>query len=157
PDSLEYRILSEWIANGAMPPTEDDPRVDHLEILPGASVHAVGDGQRMLVTAHFTDGRSEDVTRWVKWSSADESVCGVDASGRVAVNGPGEGAIVAWYSSKLAIARVTVPYPNAKEPEFAEPKNFIDEEIDTKLAMLRLPPSPPCSDVEFVRRVYVDT
>ena len=66
--------------------------------------------QQILVRARYSDGRTEDVTRWVKWSSADESVCRVDEQGKTSVIGPGEGAVVAWYASRLAIARITVPY-----------------------------------------------
>ena len=33
PDSLEYRVLAEWIAAGPRT-TADDPRVDRIEILP---------------------------------------------------------------------------------------------------------------------------
>ncbi len=97
---------------GAAPPKDDDPRVEQLEILPARSIHHVGQTQQMLVRARYTDGRTEDVTRWVKWSSADESVCRVDEQGKTSVVGPGEGAVVAWYASRLAIARVTVPYEN---------------------------------------------
>lgn len=157
-DSPSYRILAEWIAAGAPPPREDDPRVDHLEIFPPQSLQRVGEQQQLLVTAHFTDGRRADVTPWVKWSSANEAVCGIDDAGRVMVVGPGEGAIVAWYSSQLAIARVTVPWTNPQPlPEPLPPRNFIDEHIDARLALLNLPASPPCSDAEFIRRVFLDT
>lgn len=156
-DSLEYRILSEWIAEGAKEPTDADPRIDHLEILPGRSLHAIGDSQQMLVTAVFTNGAREDVTRWVKWSSSNEAVCSVDGNGQVRVTGAGEGAVVAWYSSQLAIARITVPYSNDAVAATDPPRNFIDEQINAKLQLLNLPASPPCSDMQFLRRVYVDT
>ncbi len=41
-DSPEYRILSEWIAEGGTAPTDEDPVVASLEILPERSTHAVG-------------------------------------------------------------------------------------------------------------------
>ncbi|MDR3638353.1 MAG: DUF1553 domain-containing protein [Isosphaeraceae bacterium] len=161
-DSLEYRILSQWIGAGAPPPNDADSRVDRLEILPVRSVQRVGQSQQVLVRVRYTDGRAEDVTRWVKWSSADESVCRVDDEGKTQVIGPGEGSIVAWYASKLAIARVTVPYEG--QPAGAgtvvdrrKARNFIDEQVDKQLARLNLPASPACSDAEFVRRAYVDT
>ena len=34
PIRCEYRILAEWIAAGAPGPKADDPRIDHIEILP---------------------------------------------------------------------------------------------------------------------------
>ena len=69
---------------------------------------------------------------------------------------------MAWYASKLAIARVTVPYEGQPAQAGAivdrrKPRNFIDEQIDKQLARLNLPPSPACGDAEFVRRAYVDT
>jgi hypothetical protein len=156
-DSLSYRILAEWIAAGAPRPTDDDPQVERLEVFPPQSTHAVGEQQQMLVTAVFSDGRREDVTQWVRWSSSNEAVGQVDDAGRVSVIGPGEGAIVAWYSSRLAIARVSVPWPNAGPFEYPAPRNFIDEQVQRKLAELQLPATARCTDAEFVRRAYLDT
>jgi hypothetical protein len=161
-NSLEYRILSQWISSGAAPPNDGDPRVEQLEILPARSFQRVGESQQIVVRARYSGGRTEDVTRWVKWSSADESVCRVDDHGKTQFIGPGEGAIVAWYASKLSIARVTVPYEAqtavpGETVDRRKPRNFIDEEIDKQLARLSLAPSPACTDAEFVRRAYVDT
>ena len=86
----------------------------------------------------------------------------MDEHGKTSVIGPGEGAVVAWYSSRLAIARITVPY-ESKSPakndiaDNRKPRNFIDEQVDKQLARLNLPASPACTDAEFVRRAYVDT
>ncbi len=164
-DSEEYRILAEWIAAGAAAPQDDDTQVDHLEIHPGRSLHKVGDEQRMLVSAVYTDGRARDVTPRVIWSSTNEAVCQVNDDGHVTVIGPGEGAIVAWYASRLAIGRITVPYgegsgdrgQGSEQVAAAPPVNFIDEHVDRQLAVLNLPASPMCSDADFVRRAYVDT
>jgi hypothetical protein len=162
-DSVEYRIISEWIAAGAPPPSEDDATVESIRISPERETHAVGDTLQMSVTAHYSDGSAADVTRWVKWSSASEAVAMVDEGGHVTVMAAGEGAIVAWYDSQLAIARITVPYTTPSDAageqivDTREPRNFIDEQIDAQLRRLNLPASPACSDEEFVRRVYVDT
>jgi Protein of unknown function (DUF1553)/Protein of unknown function (DUF1549) len=162
-DSLDYRILSGWVAAGSPRPVEGEAVVERLEVEPGRSLQRVHQAQQILVRARYSDGRAEDVTRWVKWSSTDESVCRVDEEGRAQVVGPGEGAIVAWFASKLAIARLTVPYggdvPAAADPlvDRRKPRNFIDEQVDRQLARLNLPASPACGDAEFVRRAYVDT
>ncbi|WP_435010709.1 DUF1549 domain-containing protein [Tundrisphaera lichenicola] len=163
-DSREYRIIADWIASGAKPPSDADARVESLEVLPDRSVHRVGQAQPIVVRARYSDGRLEDVTRWVKWSSSDESVCRVDDKGVASVVGPGEGAVVAWYASKIAIARITVPYgegetlaKGAEEVDQRKPRNYIDEQVDRQLARLNLPASPDCTDAEFVRRSWVDT
>ncbi len=161
--SLEYRILSEWVASGAPGPDPDDAVVERLAVSPEQSIQKLGQTQPILVTAFYSDGRSEDVTRWVKWSSANESVCRVDEDGKAQVIGPGEGFIVAWFASKLAIARITVPYEESPAGTSAQvvdprkPRNFIDEQIDKQLKRLNLPASPACGDAEFLRRAYVDT
>ena len=123
---------------------EDEARVERLEVSPDRSLQRVGQSQQILVRAHYSDGRAEDVTRWVKWSSADESVCRVDDQGKAQVIGPGEGSIVAWFASKLAIARITVPYEaeasrSAEIVDRRKPRNFIDEQVDKQLARLNLP------------------
>ena len=95
-DSPEYRVVSEWIAQGQVSPSADDARINRLEILPASSRLKAGVEQPMVVRAHFSDGRVEDVTRWAKYTSTNATVCSVDDKGVVKVSGSGEGAIVAW-------------------------------------------------------------
>ena len=159
-DSLEYRVIAEWIAQGVKAPSDADPRIQRLVILPEASRLKAGTEQSMIVMAHFSDGHTEDVTRWAKYTSTNHSVCSVDDQGLVKVNGSGEGAIVAWYLAQNTTATVTVPYLQAVPPEaFSQSgrANFIDELVMEKLASLNMPPSPISSDSEFLRRVYLDT
>src|SRR5439155_7341893 len=110
--SLEYKVLAEWIAAGTPRPKKDDPRLDHIEILPAHVFLQPGANQQLLVRAHFSDGHSEDVTRWAKYTSANASVTQVEDSGLAQVVGNGEGAITAWYLSRIAIATITVPFTN---------------------------------------------
>ncbi len=159
-DSAEYQILADWIALGAPGPKADDPRIVRIEITPVQSRLTPGTNQQMTVRAHFTDGRSEDVTRWAKYTDSNSSVTTVDENGLVKIMGHGEGAVTAWYLSRIAIATVTVPYDNEIDPSvFAREKrrNFIDELAIEKLASLYLPPSPRCTDSQFIRRAFVDT
>jgi hypothetical protein len=158
-DSLEYKIIADWIASGAPGPQANDPRIERIELLPNHVVLTNGASQQLTVRAHFNDGHSEDVTRWVKYTAANASVTEVSDQGLVKVVGYGEGSITAWYLSRIAIATVTVPYTNEISPEVfakAERRNFIDEQILKKLESLKIPPSPRSSDSEFVRRAYLD-
>ena len=159
-DSHEYRVVSEWIAQGQVAPAADDARIKRLEILPEASRLKAGVEQPMVVLAHFSDGHMEDVTRWAKYTSTNHTVCSVDDRGLVKVLGSGEGAIVAWYLAQNTTATVTVPYIQAVAPEaFAQAQraNFIDDLVLEKLAALNMPPSPRSDDSEFLRRVHLDT
>lgn len=159
-DSLEYRVIAEWIAAGLTPPKASDRRIEHLEVLPRNAVLAPGAQQQLVVRAHFSDGLVEDVTQWVKYDSANAEVAQVGATGQVKIVGFGEGAITAWYLSKVVIATVTVPYNNELSPEVftqAPRRNFIDDMVLAKLESLALPPSPRSTDAEFIRRAFIDT
>ncbi|HEX4129308.1 MAG TPA: DUF1549 domain-containing protein [Pirellulales bacterium] len=160
PDSLEYRVLSEWIAADTPAPQANDTRIVRIEILPEATVLEPGDNQQLVVRAHFTDGHTEDVTRWARYTSTNESVAQVGDTGGVKIVGHGEGAITAWYLSKVVIATVTAPYKQKVDPKIfasAPRRNFIDEQVLDKLEALNIPPSPECNDHEFIRRATLDT
>ncbi|HJZ66942.1 MAG TPA: DUF1549 domain-containing protein, partial [Blastocatellia bacterium] len=157
--SLEYQVIAQWIANGMQPPSEADPVIQRLEVLPENARLARGQEEQLVVRAHFSDGHSEDVTRWAKYSSTDDTVAAVAEDGRVKMQGDGEAAIAVWYLSRVSLARVSVPFPNKVDPrvyESAPRQNFIDELVLTKLRQLNLSPSGLCSDSEFIRRVYLD-
>lgn len=158
--SLEYKILSEWIAAGAPPPKTDDARITTLEVSPEHVTLKPGDAQQLTVKATFSDGSVQDVTRWAKFTDANASVTTVDESGNVKVAGFGEGAITAWFLSRIAIATITAPFTNkvaadafAKAPR----RNFIDDDVIAKLRELNIPPSPRATDEVFIRRVFLDT
>ena len=158
--TLEYRVISEWIAAGHPAPADDGPRIRRLEILPADAVLKPGTNQQMVVRAHFSDGHSEDVTRWAKFTSNNTTVADIDDVGRVAVTGHGETAIVAWYLSNNVVASLSVPYANAVADEVfnkAPRSNFFDGLVLEKLKGLRLPPSPRAGDAEFLRRATLDT
>ncbi|MDQ6630631.1 MAG: DUF1549 and DUF1553 domain-containing protein, partial [Verrucomicrobiota bacterium] len=159
-NSIDYRVLADWIAAATPGPKKEDPRIQKIEILPENVVLKSGMNQQLIVRAHFDDGHVEDVSHWAKYNAANAAVTQVDDEGNVKVIGNGEGAITAWYLSRIAIATVTSPFTN-KIPEqiFAKAKkrNFIDEMVLEKLQSLRLPPSPKSDDAEFIRRVYLDT
>ena len=158
PDSLEYRILSGWIAEGAPGPSASDPRLAGIELTPSHVILKPGDKTQFAVLAHFTDGTTREVTHFAKFTATDTAVGTVNDEGAVQVVGHGEGAITAWYLSKIAIATVTSPYDNSVPSEpYAGASNLIDREVNQKLQDLRLPPSPIASDGEFLRRAFLDT
>lgn len=156
----DYRVLAEWIAAGQPEPREDDPRLDRLEVLPETVILAPGKTQQFVVRAHFTDGHVEDVTRWAKFTATDSTVAKIDDLGMATAAGHGEGYINAWYLARNVVATVRSPYANSvPDAVFANAprSNFVDDHVLAKLQTLRIPPSPPASDAEFLRRAYLDT
>jgi hypothetical protein len=159
-DSESYRILQAWISSGAKVPADADAEVLRVTIEPESSTITKGNDKTLSVIAHFSNGQQRDVTDWAKFTSTNAVVADVDSKGRVSVVGHGEGAVTAWYSSKIGIARITSPFANEVDEDLfasAEKRNFIDELVIEQLQRLNLPPSPLASDQVFLRRVFLDT
>ncbi|QDT12209.1 DUF1549 and DUF1553 domain-containing protein [Planctomycetes bacterium K23_9] len=158
--SDDYRVLSQWIANGAAGPKEDDAILQRISVYPESAMLLPGDSSRVLVNAHYDDGRIADVSHWARFTATDETIASVDDEGVVSVRGSGEGAVLVWFGSKVALARMTVPYPDEIPPSvFAKSarRNYIDELNLQQLQTLKLRPSPRCDDETFVRRASLDT
>jgi hypothetical protein len=159
-DSEAYQTLVDWIAHSTPGPKAEDARLVSLEVTPKQLVSKPGSEQQLKVMAKFSDGRSEDVTRWAKFNAVNASVATVDDHGLIQVTGAGEGTVSAWYLSRLDIAIVSVPQEGAAdETLFAKlkPRNFVDELVLEKLRVLNIPPSAQCSDGDFIRRAHLDT
>src|SRR5579871_1470351 len=160
PNSPDYAVLATWIQVGTPRPRPEDPRPQGLEVFPDLSSLQVGDAQQILVRVRYSDGHSEDVTRWVKFGTSDNSVATVDDFGKVKMMGHGEAAITVWFSSKVAFARVVSPYPGSVPPPPAGiqgENGTIDRLVTKHLNRLHIPASPGCTDSEFLRRAALDT
>jgi hypothetical protein len=158
-DSLEYRVISEWIAAGTPKPGPDDPAIVSLAVTPESVLLRPAQTQQVLVQARFSDGHVEDVTRWAKFASTDDTVAKVDENGRVEVEGHGEAAVTVWYASRVQRTTVTSPYDATIDPTAfdASPRhNPIDDKNLAKLRDLRIPPSPDAGDAAFLRRASLD-
>lgn len=159
PDSLEYKVLGEWIAAGMPGPAEKDPHLKKLDVYPAERILRENSDQQLQVKATFTDGHVEDVTHWSRYSSNEEGIASVDESGKVSTKGVGETAITVWYLGQVTFARVTIPFPaNTTAAQYkALPRaNYVDEKVLAKLEKLHILPSEVASDEEFLRRVYLD-
>ena len=146
-DTTVAPVRSPWPAASATAPSYDS--VVSITVDPPLSILKNGAKQRFLVTAHYDDGSSLDVTDWAKFTSADETVALIDETGSAEVIGYGEGAVTALFASKVTIARIRSPFPNSIPADVftAAPKaNFIDELVLAQLAQLNLQPSGRCSD-----------
>ncbi|MBI4557697.1 MAG: DUF1549 domain-containing protein [Candidatus Hydrogenedentes bacterium] len=158
-DSETYRILLDWIQNGAPAAPEEERRLKAIRVLPESVTLGAGAEQQILVQAHYTDGTYSDATRRTKFGTTDESVAVVDEGGKVAVKGPGAVSVTAWYSGRVATARLTVPRPQNVAPDVyrtAKSNNYIDELVLRQLRRLQIAPAGEATDREFIRRAYLD-
>jgi hypothetical protein len=153
-----YRLLRQWIDDGAPGPQEKEPRLVALELFPAARVMAPRERQRLVVRARFSDGAAMDVTGHTRLNTLNEGVAEVTTDGRVTAGGRGETAIMARYLGMAAVARITVPFHPVTPPASAypQPASFVDEHVIRKWRVLGLEPSGPCTDAEFIRRASLD-
>ena len=159
-DSPDFRIIAEWIANGAPAPDSSEAQIESLSVFPEETWLTPEADQQVIVQANYSDGTSRDITRWAKFSSTNSGVATVDDMGRVKMQGPGEAAITVWYSSKVKFARVGVPFTHEIDHKIytdATRNSYIDDLVLEKLEALHIAPSGNTDDNTFLRRAYLDT
>ncbi len=155
-ESTEYRLLRRWIAQGMPFGSSDEPKVDRIIVQPEERMMDAQSSQQLRVLAVYSDGRSEDVTQGTQFESNDVDVVEVSASGLVVCKElTGDAAVMARFQGKVDVFRASIPLQEQVAFEF-QPRNEIDVAVLDKLATLRIPPSAPCDDATFLRRVTID-
>ncbi len=156
PDSVDYKILDDWISTGAEEGSEDDPQLVGIEVYPKERTWKPGDKLQLLVQALYSDGTSRDVTRLASYKSSEEAVVKVADAGHATAAGYGEVVVMIGYGGKLTTSRLTSAQPISIQFPPLVANNKIDELVYAKLKLLNVPPSDLCSDEVFLRRVYLD-
>ncbi len=155
--SKTYEFLHDWIQEGA----KDDPGATaavRLEILPESRVLiAPAATQQLVVFVHDANQKVKDITPICYYDSSNPEIAEVDAEGYVRFKSRGEVAIIAHYLNLVANIRLThlVDVPGFAQSEVPQ-DNVIDRAVFAKLNRMRIKPSAPCTDREFIRRVYLD-
>lgn len=161
--SVHYQVMLDWLKAGAPGPKPADATLEKLEVYPPAVLvdpDAPKGAFRAVVRATYSDGTVEDVTRWSRFGSSEELVARVSEDGVITPSGNGEAAVTVGFGTKVTTLTVTAPFPNQlRAGAFATSptNNYVDEHVIRKLLLLRIPPSAPCTDEEFIRRAYLDT
>src|ERR1700730_12164505 len=153
-----YKTILNWISAGLPFCNLAAYRVEKLEVLPNeVFMNGPNKTQQVIALAHYPDGSVRDVTQEVNISSNIPEIADVDANARVKGERKGEAAMLVRYEGKFVAVPVTVANPN---PGFAwnnPPQyNYVDQLIDVKLKRLKILPSAPVDDAEFLRRVSLD-
>jgi hypothetical protein len=157
-ESHEYRLIRRWIKMGMPVGKPTDPTVKEISIYPHERVLARGTAQQVAVTARYTDGTEDDVTRWAQYQSNETEVAAVEVGGRVETRRlAGQAAVMARYQGQVAVFRAAVPTGLSLQnlAEFAV-SNPIDSAASKKWKALGIKSSPLCSDAEFIRRAALD-
>ena len=155
-ESYEYRLIYRWIEQGMPAGKPDDAHVVGIKCLPEGRIMDRQTEQQITVTAIYSDGSTEDVTRMALFEPNDPEMAECNVTGLVrTLDLSGEVAIMARYQGQVSTFRATIPL-GAEMAEKPPVKNYIDEAVFGKLDLLGIPPSPLCDDATFLRRVYID-
>lgn len=155
-DSPAYRVLRRWIEQGMPYGSDEDPTITHISVYPTESLMERDGTQQLTVTAHYSDGSTEDVTRTAQFDSNDAEMAEVAVTGLVKTSQlTGSVAIMARYQGQVGVFRATVPL-GVEVANLPAAKNYIDEHVFAKLKSLGLPPSAVADDATFLRRVSID-
>ena len=137
PGSDDYNLLVRWIRQGMPVGKADAPTVARLEVFPSIRSLKPDASQQLAVTAIYTDGSTEDVTRGALFEVNDRDLARADDKGMVkAFNLPGEFAVMVRYQGKVATFRGTIPLgaPVASTPPV---RNLVDEHVFRRLQIGR--------------------
>ncbi|MBP3958085.1 DUF1553 domain-containing protein [Gemmata sp. G18] len=156
---LGYRVLLDWIAQGAKTDDDKQPACVQLVVYPGPNriLRAPNLAQQLSVIAKFADGTTRDVTALATYEVSHKDVLSASDTGLVTGAKRGQGAVSVRYLNHLESVHFTMTeevegfvWNNPAEA------NFIDKHVHAKLNQLRVLPSGTCDDATFLRRVYLD-
>ena len=157
PDDRSYRLLRDWIAAGVKIDLTT-PRVTSIDIFPkGPVIPLPKMKQQMIVLATYADGSMRDVSAEAFVETSNGDVATVDKQGLVTAARRGEATMLARYEGSYAATTLIIMGDRSgfAWKDVVE-NNFIDQLVDEKLKKMKILPSGPSSDAEFLRRVYLD-
>lgn len=160
PESPDTDVLRRWIREGATRSVAGTPALVSVSVEPPDLVLLRKTSYQLRVTAKYSDGSEQDVTRLASYQSNEAPVVAVDERGLMTAGGAlGDTAVMARYLGQLAVCNVVVPHPDAIAPDVfaALPRtSAIDGLVWDRLQKLRVTPSAPAEEHTVLRRLYLD-
>ncbi|MBO10518.1 MAG: hypothetical protein CMJ68_07125 [Planctomycetaceae bacterium] len=157
PDSLEHRLLTGWIREGANPDSDKAATFESLSIFPQRIVVGAGWEQQLQVVATYSDGSRRDVTRLSVFTVNTERIASVTRDGLVQATMLGETAVSARFERTFATSEFLVLEPRGDfEPSPVPGDNLVDRFVIEKLNTMNVRPSAIVDDAGFLRRVSID-
>ena len=158
-DSRHYQGILEWIRAGAPFGEQgavESIGIERVEVHPQWTVLDPQGTQQLLVTAHLSNGRREDLTGDVLYVSNDPGVVSVSREGLVKAEKRGETEVMIRAAGHEVSAGFGVIAESIADYPVVPRRNFIDGYVFTKLRQLNILPSELSNDEEFLRRVCLD-
>ncbi len=155
-DSENYRLLLNWIRQGAAYDAESAPQLMTIEVQPSRGTVHRSSEQQLKAVAKYANGSERDVTGLALFESNEKSMADVSDSGLVKISDiPGKVAVMVRYQGKVAVFNASVPL-GAPVERVPASNNFVDDFVFSNLKEIGVPPSPVCDDATFIRRVTLD-
>ncbi len=177
-DSDDYRVLRQWISEGATAPRHEDPRLVRVDVSPQEQVLPTGSSQQLQVLSFFSDGTSRDVTRQTVYQSNEPGIATVTEHGLVQTSSQhGLFSVMARFGDQIATFHAAVPFVSdpAKIAEIEAELRGIssqlvagseigdnreadstDRHLFAQWRKLGIVPSASADDATFLRRVTID-
>jgi hypothetical protein len=158
-DTWQYRVLVDWIKEGAKGLGEKPVNFVRLEVTPAELVASrKGETWQLKAVAVWSDGSREDVTPLCRFQTNNDQIVTIDQAGLVTAAGPGDSHVVAFYDNGVVPVPVIFPVSDQVGPKYppTPTPTRIDELVVEKLAKLGEVQAPLCSDEDFLRRVSLD-
>ncbi len=157
-DSIEYRIMRDWIAAGCPNDPANQRVISRLEVTPSRKILVYPENRfRIAVTGFYSDRTSRDLSRLAVFEPSTAGNASVAPDGEVSMNRPGELVVIVRYLDRQApVAVAFIPAREnfaCKDVPIASP---IDRLLFEQMKSLRLTPSDLCGDSTFLRRAYLD-
>lgn len=155
--SLQREILIRWITQGTPSDLEDTARVVRVRVHPERLMLKPGQTHQLQLVAEYNDGTTRDVTRHAVFTANNDQHATIGDNGLVTGGEFGETAIVGRFERKFAATGAIVLRPATDfQPAPLSGDHFVDRLVNTKLNELKVTPSGPAPDAQFLRRVYLD-
>jgi hypothetical protein len=157
-DSLEYRIVRDWIAAGCREDRADLAKLTRLDVTPARTIRMGADNHfRIEVKGRFSDGSVRDLSQLAVYETSAVGIVGVAPDGEVTKYQPGEVVVLVRYLDKQAPVQVAFIPARDNFTWKDEPLvNPIDRLLFAQMKSLRLTPSERCDDAVFIRRAFLD-
>jgi hypothetical protein len=157
PDSDYYKTLLRWIEAGAPDDPPGMPTVTGVSLVPDKLVFSGKNRKQTLqVIAKYSDGASRPVNNLALYLTNNKATADIDDQGMVTGGKRGDTFVFARFAKYTVGAEIIVlPDGKFKWPKL-KPANYVDDLVYSKLQKLRILPSPPAGDEQFLRRAYLD-
>lgn len=166
--SDDYRLVFNWIIQGAASPRSEDPKLLQIDLSPTDQILNENSTLQLRLIARFSDGASRDVTRQSVYQSNEPGIASVNDTGLVTTTTQhGLVSVMARFGEQIATFHGVVPFTadatttkviqsRLDELEQQLAGSPIDQLMLRQWRRLNVIPSVPADDPTFLRRATID-